>query len=555
MNHKRYVLALDQGTISTRAILFDFGESAVVASHQLSHKQYFPQAGWVEHDPLEILRNARLCIAAVCHQAQKKGIDPTEVECLGLTNQRETAVAWDRTTGQPLHPAIVWQDTRTRDLCAALAEAPTTATATTDAKPRVTGSLEKSPQRKRQRLPNVVEESGVDRFRHLTGLPISTYFSGTKYKWLIENVPQVRKGIEDGTVLLGTIDSWLAFHLTEERVHITDVTNASRSLLMELQTQHWSSQLLDTFGVPKEALPVIRSSAERYGTLTGTECALDGRIPLAGILGDQHAAMLGQACLRADDLKCTYGTGCFLMLHTGEKRIHSRHGLLTVPAYQLGRDQPIRYALEGSVAIAGAGLEWLREQLGLIQDISEVEPLARSVPDTGDVYLVPAFNGLFAPRWRADARGVLVGMTQFTNRAHIARAMLEQVCFQTTEVIEAALADLGQGTDALQMLRVDGGMTANELLLQLQADLLGVPVVRPKIMEATALGAAAAASLATGALSRVDQVRSLWREDLVFTPSTSDQERKQRHRRWNEAVERSLGWVSADSAMPAKRKE
>ncbi|KAK4529839.1 hypothetical protein CCYA_CCYA02G0696 [Cyanidiococcus yangmingshanensis] len=551
MDHKRYVLALDQGTTSTRAILFDFVESTVVASHQLNHKQHFPQAGWVEHDPLEILRNARLCIAAVCHQAETKGISPLkDIQCLGLTNQRETVVAWDRTTGQPLHPAIVWQDTRTRDLCAALTAVSETS-ASLETKPaslrasRKGGS--KSPIRKRQRGSSAVTDHGVDRFREITGLPISTYFSGTKYKWLIENVPQVRKGIEDGTVLLGTIDSWLAYHLTEERVHITDVTNASRSLLMDLRSHHWHGQLLDIFGVPKEALPVIRSSAERYGTLTSTECALDGRIPLAGILGDQHAAMLGQACLRTDDVKCTYGTGCFLMLHTGEKRIHSRHGLLTAPAYQLGRDQPVLYALEGSVAIAGAGLEWLREQLCLIRDIQEVEPLARSVPDTGDVYLVPAFNGLFAPRWRADARGVLVGMTQFTNRAHIARAMLEQVCFQTTEVIEAALADLGQETSALQMLRVDGGMTANKLLLQLQADLLGVPVVRPQIVEATALGAAAAAALATGVLRRVDQVRELWREDLVFTPSISDMERSQRRQRWNDAVERTLGWVSSNS--------
>jgi len=562
MKEKRFALALDQGTTSTRAILFDLEESVVIASHQLGHQQYFPRAGWVEHDPIEILGNARRCLVAVCQQAEQKGIKPADIACLGLTNQRETVVAWDRRTGEPLHPAIVWQDTRTREHCAALAAANDAAASASGDVGSISASTSTSGSGKSRQLHQsrsvgrskrhrrelgTEPQQAFDRFRELTGLPISTYFSGTKYRWLIENVPAVQKGVEDGTVLLGTIDSWLAYHLTEERVHVTDVTNASRSLLMELRTQHWSNELLDIFGVPREALPVIRSSAERYGTLTSTESALDGQVPLAGILGDQHAAMLGQACLRADDVKCTYGTGCFVMLHTGERPIPSRHGLLTVPAYQLGRDQPVQYALEGSVAIAGAGLQWLQEQLGVIRDIQEAEKLASSVSDTGDVYLVPAFNGLFAPRWRPDARGVLVGMTQFTNRAHIARAMLEQVCFQTTEVLEAALADLGQSTAAIQMLRVDGGMTANQLLLQLQADLLGVPVVRPQIAEATALGAAAAAALATGLLDRVDQVRKLWREELVLTPGIDDAERARRHRRWNDAVERSLGWVSVDT--------
>lgn len=502
----KYLLAIDQGTTSTRAILFSSEDASRVASHQIELRQYYPQPGWVEHDPLEIAESVRACVRSVYEQAVARGgVALEDVASVGITNQRETTVVWDRATGKPLHNAIVWLDSRTRDTCAQLAAG-----------------------------------AGEDRFRAKTGLPISTYFAGVKLKWLADNVSGLRQALESGSAVFGTIDSWLVYNLTAERAHVTDVTNAGRTMLMDLRAQRWDDELCAAFGVPRRCLPEIRSSAEVYGTLAGTQCPFDGRVPVASILGDQHAAMVGQACFDAGSAKNTYGTGCFLMMHTGSEPVFSSHGLLTTPAYQLGKHAPVRYALEGSVAIAGAGVQWLRDNLRIIDSAAESEALARSVDDTGDVYFVPAFTGLFAPRWRSDARGTLVGMTQYTTRAHIVRAMLEQVCFMSAEVLRAAQGDMRA---PLTVLRVDGGMTANELMLQLQADLLGVQVTRPRVTETTALGAATAAALAVGVYKDVEEVRALWREDCSFSPRISKGERERRQERWGEAVERSLGWA------------
>jgi glycerol kinase len=512
---KRYVAAIDQGTSSSRCILFD-RDGSVAGSGQREHAQVHPRAGWVEHDPLEIVANVR---AVVDEALAAAGADASDVAAVGITNQRETTVLWDRATGEPVHNAIVWQDTRTAPLVAELAGAGGPAA---DARDGDAAGGE------------------LDRLRAIAGLPLSTYFSGPKARWLLDADPSLRERAEAGEVLFGTIDSWLVWCLTggpRGGVHVTDVTNASRTLLMDLRALDWSDEALELIGIPRAMLPEIRSSSEVYGEIrAGT--ALDG-LPLAGILGDQQAALFGQACFTPGEAKNTYGTGCFLLVNTGTEPVASQD-LLTTVAYRLG-DGPPAYALEGSIAVAGAGVRWLRDQLGVIGSAGEVEALAASVPDTGDVYVVPAFSGLFAPRWRDDARGTIVGITAYTTKAHIARAMLEATAWQTREVLDAVRSAAG-GIECDE-LKVDGGMTVDELLMQFQADVLGVPTIRPQVAETTALGAAYAAGLATGFWSSPDDVRANWREARRWEPQMNGDEVERRYARWREAVERSLGWA------------
>jgi glycerol kinase len=504
----RYVAAIDQGTSSSRCLLFD-RDGAVAGAAQREHAQLHPHAGWVEHDPLEIVANVR---AVIDEAVAAAGASAADVAAVGITNQRETTVLWDRASGEPVANAIVWQDTRTAGLVDALAG-----------------------------------EAGVDRLRAVTGLPLSTYFSGPKARWLLDADPSLRARAEAGELCFGTIDSWLLWQLSGGAVHMTDVTNASRTLLMDLRTLDWSEEALALIGFPRAMLPAIRSSSEVYGELR-CGSALDG-IPLAGILGDQQAALFGQACFAPGEAKNTYGTGCFLLVNTGADPVASRE-LLTTVAYRLG-DGPPQYALEGSIAVAGAGVRWLRDQLGLIDSADEVEALAASVPDTGDVYVVPAFSGLFAPRWRADARGAIVGLTAYTTKAHIARAMLEATAWQTREVLDAVRSAAGAALDCDE-LKVDGGMTVNELLMQLQADVLGIPTIRPQVSETTALGAAYAAGLATGVWSSVDDVRANWREARRWEPRLDRDEIERRYARWRAAVERSLDWIPAHPPPPAR---
>ena len=481
----------------------------VVASAQRPHAQHFPQPGWVEHDAAEILANTWSLVDEALASCDLTAGDLTAV---GITNQRETLVAWDRATGQPLHRAIVWQDTRTDGIVERLA---------------AEGGADGDP----------------DRFRSVTGLPLATYFSGPKATWLLDNVDGLRGRAEAGEALLGTIDSWLLWNLTggpEGGRHATDVTNASRTLLMDLATLDWDPDLLAAMDVPAAALPEIVPSIGRLGVGVGP---LAG-VPISGILGDQQAALFGQGCHSPGEVKNTYGTGCFLLMHTGTDAVASTNGLLTTVAAQVAGEAPT-YALEGSVAMAGATIQWLRDELGLIGDASEVEALARSVDDNGDVYLVPAFSGLFAPHWRPDARGALVGLTRFANRGHLARAALEATAFQTHELLAAMRADAeaSGGTMALTELRVDGGMVGNDLLMQFQADLLEVDVVRPVVAETTALGAAYAAGLAEGVWADLADIRANWQEGGRWRPDMAADERDRLTARWSQAVERTLDWV------------
>mgnify|MGYP001196745927 FL=1 len=497
----RYVVALDQGTTSTRAIVFDHAGS-IVSTGQLEHQQIMPQAGWVEHDPMEIWSNAREVIGQALSRAQ---LTRHDIEALGITNQRETAIVWDRRTGEPVYNAIVWQDTRTQDLIDSLAG-----------------------------------DVGTQRFQHKTGLPLATYFSASKIAWILDNVDNARELADQGHLAFGTPDTWMLWNLTggiDGGVHATDVTNASRTLLMDLETLNWDAELCEAFGVPMSVLPEIRSSSEVYGTVASS--GLLREVPVAGILGDQQAATFGQAAFSAGESKNTYGTGNFLIVNTGEEIIRSRNGLLTTPAYQLG-DAPPVFALEGSIAVTGSLIQWLRDNLGIISDASEIEALATSVPDNGGAYFVPAFSGLFAPYWRSDARGALVGLTRFVTKAHIARAALEATAFQTREVLDAVNADFG---GSLSELKVDGGMTKNNLLMQFQADILGIPVVRPAIAETTALGAAYAAGLAVGFWSELKELRIQWQEDSRLLPSMAASERESRLETWKKAVTKTLDWV------------
>ncbi len=499
-----YILAIDQGTTSSRAIIFDKAGS-IISTGQLEHEQIFPRAGWVEHDPMEIWRNTGEVIGQALGKAN---LTRHDIAAVGITNQRETAVVWDRKTGEPVYNAIVWQDTRTQPIVDRLAS-----------------------------------DGGVERFKAKVGLPLATYFSGTKIVWILENVEGARERAEAGDLLFGTTDSWVLWNLTggvEGGVHATDVTNASRTMFMDLETLSWDDDILAAFGVPRSMMPEIKSSSEVYGV--ANEHSLLRETPIAGILGDQQAATFGQAAFDAGEAKNTYGTGNFLIFNTGEEIVHSKNGLLTTVGYKLG-DAPVHYALEGSIAVTGSLIQWLRDNLGLISSAAEVETLAASVEDNGGAYFVPAFSGLFAPYWRPDARGALVGLTRFVNKGHIARAALEAIAFQTRDVVEAVNADAGLD---LTELRVDGGATANDTLLQFQADILGVPVVRPVVAETTALGAAYAAGLAVGFWSSLDELRANWQEDRRWTPSMDEAERGRLDRNWKKAVTKTLEWVDDD---------
>ena len=485
------VAAIDQGTTSTRCILFDH-DAKIVAAEQVEHAQLLPQRGWVEHDANEIWTNTQHVVEAAV------GNGDVDVVAIGITNQRETTVVWDRSTGEPIAPAIVWQDTRTQRLCDELAA-----------------------------------DGGVARYQQRVGLPLATYFAGPKVRWLLDNVDGARKRAENGELAMGTIDSWLVWNLTGE--HITDVTNASRTMLMDLETLDWVPDIAADMRIPMSMLPEIRSSSQVYGESRGP---LAG-VPIAGILGDQQAATFGQACLEPGEAKNTYGTGNFLLLNTGTERVMSEHGLLTTVCYRLGDAEPV-YALEGSIAVTGSLVQWLRDNLRLIESADQIEGLARSVYDNGGAYVVPAFSGLFAPHWRPDARGAIVGLTRFVNRGHLARAALEATAFQTREVVEAMNADSGVN---LTELRVDGGMVVNDLLMQFQADILDVPVVRPAVTETTALGAAYAAGLAVGFWDSTDEIRANWSVGKKWEPAMSADRRDELFADWKKAVSRTLDWV------------
>jgi glycerol kinase len=490
----QYIGAIDQGTTSTRFIVFDRA-GKVIGGDRREHAQIYPQAGWVEHDAVEIWRNTQAVIEGALADAR---LGPGDLAAVGVTNQRETTLLWDKATGAPLHNAIVWMDARTDDL-----------------------------------VKRHAAQIDVERLRAKTGLPLASYFSALKLVWLFENLPDARARAENGEVLFGTIDSWLIWNLTGG-LHLTDATNASRTLLMNLETLDWDEELLRMFDAPRACLPEIRASSEIYGVCNGP---LAG-VALGGAVGDQQAALLGQACLSPGQAKNTYGTGCFLLMNIGETPRLSRHGLLTTVACKIG-DAPPTYALEGSVAIAGALVQWLRDNLGIIQHSGEIEALARSVADNGGVYFVPAFSGLYAPRWRMDARGLIAGLTRFSNKGHIARAALEAAAFQTRELVIAMGEDAGA---PLRELRVDGGMAENELLMQFQADMLDAPLARPAVLETTALGAAYAAGLAVGLWKSAQDVAAHWRAEKCWRPEMAAATRARLLAGWERAVERALGW-------------
>ena len=496
----KYVAAIDQGTTSTRFVIFDHA-GKVVALDQKEHEQIYPKPGWVEHNPQEIWERTQAVIAGAL---QKGGLDPDDLAAVGVTNQRETTVVWEKTTGQPTcGNAIVWQDTRTADICAELAR-----------------------------------DGGQDRFRARTGLPLATYFSGPKIKWILDNVAGARARAKRGELLFGNIDTWVIWNLTggpNGGVHVTDVSNASRTLLMNLETLDWDDDILNVLDIPRVMLPAIRASSEVYGTAVGALAS----IPVAGDLGDQQAALFGQTCFSSGEAKNTYGTGCFMLLNTGTTPVQSENGLLTTLAYKIGGEKAV-YALEGSIAITGALVQWLRDNLGLIRKSSDVEALARTVEDNGGIYFVPAFSGLYAPYWKDNARGAIVGLTRYVNRGHLARATLEATAYQTREVLDAMNKDSGV---SLTALKVDGGMVHNELLMQFQADLLGVPVIRPTVAETTSLGAAYAAGLAVGFWEKVEDLRANWGKDKEWQPTMDAAQRERLFAGWKKAVTRTLDWV------------
>ncbi|WP_137147190.1 glycerol kinase GlpK [Mycolicibacterium sp. CR10] len=502
-----FVAAIDQGTTSTRAMIFDHS-GREVGRHQLEHEQILPQAGWVEHNPVEIWERTASVLMTVLNSTKLQAGD---LAALGITNQRETALVWDRNTGRPYYNAIVWQDTRT------------------------------------DRIASALDRDGRgDVIRRKAGLPPATYFSAGKVQWILENVDGVRDAAEKGDAIFGTADSWVLWNLTggpRGGVHVTDVTNASRTMLMDLETLDWDDELLSFFGIPRQMLPQIKSSSspEPYG-MTLAAGPLGGEVALTASLGDQQAAMVGQVCLAAGEAKNTYGTGNFLLLNTGEKIVRSSNGLLTTVCYCFGDAKPV-YALEGSIAVTGSAIQWLRDQLGIISGAAQSESLARQVDDNGGVYFVPAFSGLFAPYWRSDARGAIVGLSRFNTNAHVARAALEAICYQSRDVVDAMEADSGVH---LEVLKVDGGITANDLCMQIQADVLGVDVVKPVVAETTALGAAYAAGLAVGFWSDPDELRANWDEDKRWTPQWSEEQRAEGYAGWQKAVQRTLDWVDVD---------
>ena len=505
----KYIGAIDQGTTSTRFILFNHSGD-VVAVDQKEHKQIYPKPGWVEHDALEIWKNTQDVIqGAIAKVSSNQYSVISEIAAVGVTNQRETTVVWDKKTGKPIYNAIVWQDTRTDVI-----------------------------------INKFAKQGGQDRFRKKTGLPLSTYFSGPKIKWILENVKGAKEKAKKGELLFGNMDTWLIWNLTGREAHVTDVTNASRTMLMNLKTLDWDDEILKVMGIPKAMLPKIKSSSEIYGYINpaledgGLSNPLQG-IPVAGDLGDQQAALFGQTCFKIGEAKNTYGTGCFMLMNTGEKPMQSKAGLLTTLGYKIGNQKAV-YALEGSIAIAGALIQWLRDNLGLIQLSAEIEALAKSVEDNGGIYFVPAFSGLYAPYWKSSARGAIVGLTRYVNKGHIARASLEATAYQTREVLDAMEKDSGV---KLRALKVDGGMVFNELLMQFQSDILNVPVVRPKVAETTSLGAAYAAGLAVGFWKDTDELKKNWGRDKEWTPNMNTKRRQGLYSGWKKAVTRTFDWV------------
>jgi len=501
----RYIGAIDQGTTSTRFIIFD-KQGALISTAQKEHDQICKKPGWVEHDPVQIWENTRQVIGQALETA---GLTGKDLAGIGITNQRETILAWDKITGKPYFNAIVWQCTRSKNICDTL-----------------------------------IQDGGQDRFRKKTGLPVATYFSGPKIKWMMDTLPELGTGVKKKTVLFVTMDTWLIWNLTggiDGGNHVTDVTNASRTLLMNLETLDWDDSILSVLKIPRETLPTIVPSSDSaaYG-MTRKEGPFAAALPIAGDLGDQQAALFGQTCFEPGEAKNTYGTGCFLLFNTGENILYSDHGLLTTLAYQINGHAPC-YALEGSIAYAGALVQWIRDNLGLIQNAVDIEDLAKTVEDNGDVYCVPAFSGLFAPYWRSDARGVIAGLTQFANKGHLARAVLEATAFQTMDIVDAIQKEF-KGTRDLKHLKVDGGMVNNQLLMQFQADLLNVCVIRPKIAETTALGAAYAAGLAVGFWSDLKDLKKNWAIESIFTPAKSDAWRDNLRSGWKKAVQRTLDW-------------
>jgi len=504
MTEEKYVLAIDEGTTSARAIIFNHS-GQIVSVGQKEFEQIFPRAGWVEHDAVEIWESVREVIGQALSKAS---INRHQLSAVGITNQRETAVVWDKNTGEPVYNAIVWQDTRTQKICDELAG-----------------------------------DEGPDRFKDICGLPLATYFSGPKVKWILDNVEGARAKAEAGDLLFGNMDTWVLWNLTggvNGGVHVTEPTNASRTMLMDVRKLQWDDSMCEVMGIPKSMLPEIKSSSEVYGKASRESLLID--TPIAGILGDQQAATFGQACFEKGNAKNTYGTGCFMLMNTGQEAVFSENGLLTTVCYKLG-DQPTVYALEGSIAVAGSLVQWLRDNLRMFDSAPEIETLATSVEDNGGAYIVPAFSGLFAPYWRPDARGALVGLTRFVNRGHIARAVLEATAYQTREVLDAMNADSGV---PLTELKVDGGMTANETLMQFQADQVGVPVIRPVVAETTALGAAYAAGIAVGFWNGEEDVVKNWAEDKRWEPKMDDAERDRLYRNWKKAVTKTFDWVDAD---------
>ncbi len=500
----QYIGAVDQGTTSSRFIIFDH-EGRIAGQDQMEHRQIFPQPGWVEHDPLEIWENTQAVIQGAL---AKSGIKGSQLAALGITNQRETCLVWDRSSGRPFFNAIVWQCARTHDICRQL-----------------------------------IAEGGQDRFRETTGLPVSTYFSGPKIKWILDAVPEARQAAEAGDALYGTMETWIIWWLTggpRGGAHVTDVTNAGRTMLMDLHSLQWNEEICRILDIPLSGLPrIVPSSDSVSWGPTSEQGPLKARVPVCGAVGDQQAALVGQACFEPGEAKNTYGTGCFLLLHTGHEPIASEHGLLTTLAYQFSGRKP-SYCLEGSIAIAGALVQWLRDNLGLIADAREVESLAAQVEDTAGVYVVPAFSGLLAPYWRPDARGVITGLTRYADKHHLARAVLEATAYQTRDIVEAMNKDSGVN---LSKLKADGGMVVNELLMQFQSDILDVPVIRPQVAETTCLGAAYAAGIASGYWSGREELRNNWVEDRRWTPNMEAALREAKYQKWKAAVERTFGWV------------
>ena len=504
MTEKKYVMAIDQGTTSSRAILFDHS-GQIVSVGQKEHEQIFPKAGWVEHNPIEIWDNIRSCVADALQKAQ---VNRHEIAAVGITNQRETVVVWDKNTGEPVYNAIVWQDTRTSQIIRELAG-----------------------------------EEGMSKYRDICGLDLSTYYSGPEIKWILDNVEGAREKAEAGDLLFGNTDCWVLWNMTggvNGGVHKTDVTNASRTMLMDIRTLEWREDICKDFGIPMSMLPEICSSSEVYGYGRKNGLLID--TPISGILGDQQAATFGQACFEKGMAKNTYGTGCFVLMNTGEEPVFSENGLLTTVAYKIGDNKPV-YALEGSIAVAGSLVQWLRDNLGMIKSSDEIEKLASTVDDNGGVYFVPAFSGLFAPYWKDDARGAIVGLTRYNNKGHIARAVQEATPYQTREVFDAMVADSGV---ELKELRVDGGMTKDEMVMQFQADQLGVPLVRPQVLETTALGAAYAAGIAVGFWNGEQDVIDNWAEGKRWEPGKDREEYDRNYRLWKKAVTRTFEWVDTD---------